>query len=286
MSEVVKTADGSATLFSERFKEPYHSVTAGALTEAVEKFCKPARIREKAKKGRVSLFDSCFGLGYNTFTFIDEVLSENPAAEVEVVGYEFDIGVIESSLKLNWGRLERWKGVLRELLRNRACQLGFLTLNYFRPKMRIKLFIGEGRRVLKKISHLYENFADAVFHDPFSPKVNPELWTYELFLLLRRVIKEEGILATYSAATPVRRALHMAGFGVREGVAVGRRSRSTVASPSFKTEEKLLKKFELPESVPYRDPSLREPPGLIKARQKGCIRLLKTPFKPLPVYHL
>ncbi len=286
MSKVLKTADGSSTLFSSYFKEPYHSVTAGAFTEALEKFCKPAKVREKARRGKVSLFDSCFGLGYNTFTFVSEVTSENPSAEVEVVGYEFDVKVIESSLSLNWGKLERWKEVLRELLRNRTCQFGFLTLNYFRPKLRIKVFVGEGREVLKRISPVYEGFADAVFHDPFSPKVNPELWTYDFFLLLRRVIKDEGILATYSASTPVRKALHMAGFGVVEGVAVGRKSKSTVASPSFKTEERLLRKFELPESVPYRDPTLNQPHWLIKARRQGCIRLLKTPYRPIPVYHL
>ncbi len=286
MNRVLKTEDGSTTLFSSEFKEPYHSVTAGALTEAVEKFCKPARVRQKAREGRVALFDSCFGLGYNTFTFIQEAISENPRAELFIVGYEFDLKVVENSLLLNWGELERWKWVLKELLKNRTLQMGFLTLNYFRPKLRIKIFIGEGREVLKRIAPLYKNFADAVFHDPFSPKVNPELWTYEFFSLLRKVIKEEGTLATYSCATPVRKALHMAGFGVREGVAVGRRSKSTVASPSFKTQEKLLRKFSLPQSVPYRDPTLNQPPSLIRARQRGCVKLLETPLKPLPVYHL
>jgi chorismate dehydratase len=277
----LETEDGSITLFSEEFKEPYHSTTAGALTEALEKFCKPAKVREKAGRGKVSLLDSCFGLGYNAFTFIDEALSENPRATVEVVGYEFDLSVLENALNLNWGKLERWKGVLRELLKNRTCQLGFLTLNYFRPNLKIKVFIGEGRQVLKKISPLYENFADAIFHDPFSPKVNPELWSCEFFTLLRRVIKEDGILATYSAATPVRKALHMAGFGVREGVAIGRKSKSTVASPAFKTERALLKKFEL--AAPFRDLSLAEPRELIRARQKGCTCLIKTSYKPLPL---
>lgn len=280
----IRTQDGSITLFSQEFNEPYHSTTAGALTEAVEKFCKPARVREKARKGRVSLLDSCFGLGYNAFTFINEAFSENPRALLEVVGYEFDLTVIESSLKLNWGSLERWKGVLRELLKNRTCQMGFLTLNYFRPNLQIKIFIGEGRKVLKKISSIYRNFADAIFHDPFSPKVNPELWTYEFFTLLRKAIKEDGILATYSAATPVRKALHMAGLGVKEGVAVGRRSKSTVASPSFETEKGLLEKFA--KIAPYRDLTLREPRELIRARQKGCTYLIKTPYKPLPLYTL
>jgi len=48
--KIVRTEDGSLTLFSEKFNEPYHSLTAGAFKEAVEKFCKPCKIEEKAKK--------------------------------------------------------------------------------------------------------------------------------------------------------------------------------------------------------------------------------------------
>ncbi|WP_457678767.1 tRNA (5-methylaminomethyl-2-thiouridine)(34)-methyltransferase MnmD [Thermovibrio sp.] len=281
MNRTLKTKDGSITLFSSEFKEPYHSTTAGALTEAVEKFCKPAKVREKARKGRINLLDSCFGLGYNTFTFIQEATSENPKVKLFIVGYEFDLKVVKSSLLLNWGKLNRWKWVLKELLRNKLVEGDFLSLNFFRPNLKIKILVGEGRRALNLISKRYENFADAIFHDPFSPKVNPELWSYELFLLMRRVIKEDGILATYSAATPVRRALHMAGFGVKEGVAVGRKSKSTLASPSFKTEEGIEEKFKYPTSVPYRDPQLKDERELIRARQKGCINLLKRP--PFPI---
>jgi len=284
MSNPLKTEDGSVTLFSEQFNEPYHSVTAGALTEAVEKFCKPAGVKERAKGKRVNLFDSCFGLGYNTFTFLQEALSQNPKVSLKVVGYEFDLKVIEASLKLDWGRLNNWKGVLRELLKNRACQMGFLTLNYYRPNLQIKIYIGEGREVLRKIAPLYKGYADIIFHDPFSPKVNPELWSLELFSLLKEIIKTDGVLTTYSASTVARKALHMAGFGVREGVSVGRKSKSTVASPAFKTPEKLLKKFA--QVAPYRDLTLSEPRELIKARQEGCTRLIKTPLKPLPIYTL
>ncbi len=284
MVKEVKTEDGSLTLFSEKFKEPYHSVTAGALTEAVEKFCKPCRIREKARKGKVHLLDVCFGLGYNTVAFINEALSENPKAKLKIVSFEFDISVIEKSLNLDWKRFNKWKWVLRGALRNRHCEKGVLALSTETPQISLKVYITEGREFLKEFSCKYENFADAVFHDPFSPKVNPELWTYEFFKGIRRMTKESGILATYSASTAVRRALHMAGFGVKEGVAVGRKSRSTVASPSFKTEEKFLEKFKLPTSVPFRDPTLSDPSELIRHRREGCIKLLSLPL-PLEVLY-
>jgi len=271
----VQTEDGSATFFSEKFGEPYHSVTAGAFTEALEKFCRPSKVRERAREGKVSLLDVCFGLGYNTVAFLSEVLSENPGALVKVVGFEYDISVIENSLKVNWGKFEKWKWVLRELLKNRSCERGVLTLNYADSKLKIKVYITEGREFVKKFTGKFKNFADFIFHDPFSPKVNPELWTYEFFRYLRKIIKDSGILTTYSSSTAVRRALHMARFGVKEGVAVGRRSKSTVASPLFKTEDEILKKFELETSVPLRDPHLKDHPKLIKSRREGCINLLR-----------
>jgi tRNA U34 5-methylaminomethyl-2-thiouridine-forming methyltransferase MnmC len=283
--KVVRTKDGSFTLFSEKFKEPYHSITAGAFKEAVEKFCKPCKIEEKAAKGELNLFDVCFGLGYNTVAFLETAFSSNPGVQVSITGFEFDLGIIEKSLKLSWGNYEKWKKIIRKALKNKMCENNFLTINYFSPQIKLKIYIGEGREVVKRIHQKYKRFADAIFHDPFSPKVNPELWTLEFFQKLKSIIKEDGILATYSAASPVRKALWMAGFGVKEGVAVGRKSRSTVASPLFKTEEKLIEKFlTSTKSTPYRDPCLEDSPELIMSRRKGCIRLQERVFPIAPIY--
>jgi tRNA U34 5-methylaminomethyl-2-thiouridine-forming methyltransferase MnmC len=286
--EKVVTNDGSFTFVSSRFKEPYHSITAGAFREAIEKFCKPCLIEKKAKEGSVNLFDVCFGLGYNSIAFLDVVFKTNPLAEVHIVGFEFDIKVIESSLTLDWGKFEKWKRVLRIALRNKLFEEGFITLNFFSPvppRIKLKIYIGEGRRIIKKFGHRYANFADAIFHDPFSPKVNPELWTLEFFDRLKKIIKKEGILATYSAASCVRKALHLVGFGVKEGVAIGRKSKSTLASLAFETDEKLLKKFSIStESTPFRDLELEDSPKLIKARRLGCISLQNIPVPVVPRY--
>lgn len=284
MIRKIKTEDGSYTLFSERFKEPYHSVTAGAFTEAIEKFCKPCRVREKAERGIVNLLDVCFGLGYNSVAFISEVLSQNPEARVRIVSFEVDISVIETSADIDWGKFNRWKWILKQALQNRICERGILVLSSGNRQISLKIFITEGREFLKNFSGKYKNFADAVFHDPFSPKVNPELWTYEFFREIRKLIKSDGILATYSSSTAVRKALYMAGFGVKEGVAVGRKSKSTVASPLFKTEDKIMKKFNLPSSVPLRDPNLSDPPELIRARKRGCTAVLSR-ILPLEVFY-
>ncbi len=270
--KIVKTEDGSLTFFSEKFKEPYHSVTAGAFREAVEKFCVPAKVSEKVReRGRFNLFDFCFGLGYNTVAFLDTVFKENFQAKVRIVGIERDVKVIENSLKIPWHRFEKWKWFLKEILKNRRVEGDFLTLNCFTPQISAKIFIGEARKFLKHFYRQYLRFADAIFHDPFSPKVNPELWTYEVFLLEREICKEDGIFVTYSTSSAVRKALIMAGFGVKNGIVLGRKTPSTIASPAFETEKEIKKK----KSIPYRDPTLSDSPELIKSRKRGCEYLLK-----------
>lgn len=72
--------------------------------------------------------------------------------------------------------------------------------------------------------------ADLVFFDPFSPEANPSLWTRDTLASVRRCCREGALLITYSAATPTRVALLLAGFFVGAGAPVGGRSETTVAA--------------------------------------------------------
>ena len=74
---------------------------------------------------------------------------------------------------------------------------------------------------------------DVIFHDPYSPAANPEMWGVACFEKLRRAAsKNDGptSLHTYSCATPVRAALLLAGFFVGFGPATGRMNSTTIAS--------------------------------------------------------
>ncbi|WP_456484872.1 tRNA (5-methylaminomethyl-2-thiouridine)(34)-methyltransferase MnmD [Desulfurobacterium sp.] len=279
MIKKIITADGSPTFFSEEYGEPYHSITAGAFREAEEKFIKPCRVRETLRERDLKILDVCFGLGFNSVSAV-KVASE-AGRRLLIIGFEKDIDVIKASLRLDWGDMSGFKVVLKELLRNRSFEDGFLTLNYCDKELGVRVFIGEGRGVVKRISDSYRDFFDVVFHDPFSPKVNPELWSFDFFKKISEMVRKGGILATYSSSLPVRKALQMAGFGVREGIAVGRKSKSTVAVKGAETvlPDKLKRKLESSIfAVPYRDPYLNDPPALIKNRRNGCIYLLNRVY--------
>ena len=74
---------------------------------------------------------------------------------------------------------------------------------------------------LTKRRHLFneiddiESF-DLIYFDAFGARVQPELWTVELFSKMFRALKMNGILVTYSAKGSVRRAMLEVGFEVEK----------------------------------------------------------------------
>jgi hypothetical protein len=71
---------------------------------------------------------------------------------------------------------------------------------------------------------------DVIFHDPYSPANNGELWTVEWFKLLRERASENAVLATYSAAPATRVSMLLAGWYVGAGASTGTKGETTVAA--------------------------------------------------------
>ena len=68
------TNDGSVGLFSPEADDIYHS-TYGALTEAYEKFIIPLNLKNFLEKNsEIKILDICFGIGYNSKSFINNFL--------------------------------------------------------------------------------------------------------------------------------------------------------------------------------------------------------------------
>lgn len=70
---------------------------------------------------------------------------------------------------------------------------------------------------------------DVIFWDPFSQKVDGELWTLATFRALYAHLRGPVELFTYSASTAVRSSLLAAGFRVARGVATGPKAETTIA---------------------------------------------------------
>lgn len=194
----VITKDGSVSYYSEEYDEGYHSLT-GAHEEARKKFVEPCCIRKGMR-----ILDVCFGIGYNTLAAVER------AKKLEIIGLEKDREIIEKIKELDV------PDFMKEIAER---------LKYEDEELKIKIIIGDAREKIKDVKGEF----DAVFLDPFSPKKNPELWEYEFLKEIGKKMKKEARLATYSCARAVRENLKKAGFEVRNGPCVGRKSPSTIA---------------------------------------------------------
>jgi len=203
--EKVTTKDGSVTLYSEKYKETFHTMS-GAIQESFEKFVKPCKL-----KPGMTVLEIGFGLGYNCLAAINSV------KKIKIIALEKDKEVLEGmqSLEVPENLKEDFE-IVKKAAKN---------LYYKDDNIEIKIIFGNAVETIKKLDEKF----DAVFLDAFSPPKNPELWTEEFFKDIKKLMKKNAILATYSYARSVRENLAKSGFSVKDGPILGRRSPSTLA---------------------------------------------------------
>ncbi len=288
MDEKILTADGTETFFNQEYREAYHSTKAGAYTESLHKFIIPCRITELSKKGKISILDVGFGLGYNVAVAVKKALEVNPEVSIEIISIEKDKDVFNRIKNLNIP--DSLKDIYSFILSGMFTDIDLNGVSFYgylaqKENVFLKVLIGEGRKLLKKISDTGILF-DAVFYDAFSPKVNTEMWTVDIFKIVRSLIKEEAILATYSASLAVRKGFLEAGFKIGLVEPIGRKSYSTVATikgdiPPL-TEKEKNRLENSPYAFPYEDPDLSLPPSVIKENWE---KKLKERLKSLNLSH-
>src|SRR3989338_9679568 len=210
------TADNSESFLNEEVGESYHSHTGG-VEEALKKYAIPCKIKELARTGKLKILDVCFGMGYNSAMAISVALEENPDCEIEVVGLEYDPGIISRIQEVNppIAFFVHYKKLTPQ------------TLELKEGKVSVKVLLGDAREMVKTLS---ENNFDAVFFDPFSPKTAPEMWQEHFFSKIYSIIKNSAILATYSCARMARDNMSKAGLMYDDGPILGRRGPGTIAT--------------------------------------------------------
>jgi chorismate dehydratase len=249
MDSKIKTADGTETFINQEYNEAYHSTKAGAYTESLLKFVLPCRIDRLSKeKKQLDILDIGFGLGYNVAVCIKVATENNPDVFLNIVSVEKDISVFEKIRQLSIP--DSLREIYRDILEGEFKNGKYIVRS---DSFKIEIIFEEARKALKKINRKF----DAVFYDAFSPKVNTEMWTVEIFKTVKSLMREEAVLSTYSASLAVRKGLLEAGFKIGLVEPVGRKSYSTVATvngnipPLTEKEKERLERS--PYAVPYRD---------------------------------
>lgn len=191
--------DGSYTLYSTEFDEPYHSTKDGALHESLEKHVKPALSLKRDKK-ELKILDICFGLGYNTLATIYYLKQQRLDIKIDIISPEFDRELITSLADFEYpAEFDSIRPIISAISKE---------LHYEDEQFRVDILLGDARESIPQIKQKI----DIVYQDAFSPAHNPLLWTREYFTDIRAICSDDAILTTYSVAAAVRLAMYENGF--------------------------------------------------------------------------
>ena len=199
--EILITSDGSTTIHLPDWNEQYHS-KHGAIQEAYHVFIKYGL--EFLNKKDISVLEIGFGTGLNTLiTFIE---SKKNKQKINYIGVEAYPVSIEEVDKLNYVS-ELNSCDLQDVFNNihKSSWEEINQLSKYFCLLKRKLFFQDIE---------YENNFDLIYFDAFGARVQPELWTEDIFKKMFNALRENGVLVTYSAKGSVRRAMIAAGFNV------------------------------------------------------------------------
>ena len=256
----VLTDDGSYSINSKEINhkiETLHTST-GAISEAFEKFIKPMKFDYEDD---IAILDICAGLGYNSSAAIDDFLKNSKDSHLTIDMVEISAATLACGLlvpsPIRAHDITR-KAIEKELIKTDYAALE-LEKTEIPENIDINVFIEDARQTVQKLD---DNSYDAIFLDPFSQNMAPELFSLDFFKEFRRIIKDTGIVATYTSSAPVRAAFIEADFYIGLGPIFGRKQGGTLASPSQEMLDTSLPKNDeirialSDVGIPFRDPGL------------------------------
>lgn len=201
--EIVQTLDGSTTIFLPEWNENYHS-KHGAIQEAKHVFIKNGFSLFKEKNH--SILEIGFGTGLNAFiTFLEAKKNKIHVSYTGVEAYPVDF---EEIIQMNYVQqldateFEPHFKKMHDSEWNQTIEIA--------PEFRLtkrKQFFNEIKDV--------ETF-DLIYFDAFGYRVQPELWSTEIFKKMYTALKSGGILVTYAARGVVKRSMLEVGFTVEK----------------------------------------------------------------------
>lgn len=223
--QLILTEDGSWTIRHPGHGQDFHSLE-GAKFEAWQLYIVASGIRDKfAQEIVISVLDVGMGLAYNACATIAAWLESPGNASVNLFSLELDAKLTNAvfSGEAPWfqGWTESWLAGPR----------GLQQIHPDKYKARVRhpisgvyldweILVGDADEVIQKI--LVENI-DYIWQDPFTPELNPSMWSKAWFGSVFERSQPEAKLMTYSVSRVVRDALEAGGWSVERFDAAGRK---------------------------------------------------------------
>ena len=199
--QIIQTADGSKTLYIPDFEEHYHSIH-GALSEAQHVFVKHGL--KSIPKTKLSILEMGFGTGLNAYlTCLENRKLHNEITYTALEAYPINPDLANKMEYIGLLGFEDEEAVFQYMHQCSWNDVHMIDQHFTLQKI---------ESTIQNV--VFQNTFDLVYYDAFAPRVQPELWTEEIFAKILSVMNVGAILVTYCAKGSVKRALKAVGFEV------------------------------------------------------------------------
>ena len=269
--EILEYPNGTSTVLDTVSGEVMHS-RIGPWEEAQTLYIQQSRLTERlqalGKRSPLVVYDVGMGIAANAWAAIEARLalcaSQTTARPLKVISFENELSGLRLALRTpdRFGYLSRAASALETLVETGKWSSSDAEISW---ELRVGDFFSLARSV---------DAPEIVFYDFYAPRSCPELWSVRYLTQLHKILVSETLLSpdpllpcdfyTYSAATPVRVGLLLAGFFVGYGIGTGAKNETTVASLDLNRlenplSERWLEKFlRSDRPFPWGDPNFTE----------------------------
>ncbi|WP_339849300.1 tRNA (5-methylaminomethyl-2-thiouridine)(34)-methyltransferase MnmD [uncultured Dokdonia sp.] len=204
--EIITTGDGSKTIHIAEWDEQYHS-KHGAIQEARHVFLMTGvehYVTQHRDQKEIAILEMGFGTGLNALLTYFE--AQKHQVSFNYVGAEAYPVTSEEAAAMDY-----------------ASQLEEENATRIYNKLHDATWEEESKISddfkLTKRKQRFEDITDnevfdLIYFDAFGPRVQPTLWTEEIFTKMFNALKPNGVLTTYCAQGAARRAMQAVGFQV------------------------------------------------------------------------
>ena len=201
--EIIQTLDGSTTIQITEWDECYHS-KHGAIQEAQHVFIKNGL--SLFQNQEIAILEIGFGTGLNAFITLLE--ARKMQQTIDYVGVEAYPISAEEVLEMNYvAELEAThESLIFDKMHESNWEEKMVLTDAFTLTKRKQFF--------QEIED--ENKFDLIYFDAFGYRVQPELWSTDIFRRMYNALKPNGILVTYAARGVVKRSMIEVGFTVEK----------------------------------------------------------------------
>ncbi|WP_298393354.1 tRNA (5-methylaminomethyl-2-thiouridine)(34)-methyltransferase MnmD [Flavobacterium sp.] len=201
--EILTTKDGSTTIHLPDWDESYHS-KHGAIQEAYHVFIKSGF--SLFEQNKLSILEIGFGTGLNAFiTYLE---AQKSTKSIDYVGVEAYPVAAEEALQMNY---------VSELNASNELEI-FNSMHSTDWETRCliasEFYLTKRKQFFQDITD--ENAFDLIYFDAFGFRVQPELWSFEIFQKMYKALKLNGVLVTYACRSSIKNAMIECGFKVEK----------------------------------------------------------------------